>query len=168
MNFVFITIEWKNIEMYNTEFIIYTVYCVSLLYNDFFLKEKLFLKCYIWFLQLRIEFFYKMKISFESLLRFTKIGTCLTFSWPRTNEFSKFKFRLYDVLYGIFFLSALFLIIPLCTSVYKDWSDRLIMTKSICLACAVLQVAMKIIVCRAERHRFKVYHFWKNPFNFFQ
>ncbi|XP_051169496.1 putative odorant receptor 92a [Leptopilina boulardi] len=54
------------------------------------------------------------------------------------------------------FLSALCLLIPLCNSVYQDWSDRLIMTKSICLACPVLLVAMKILICRFQRHRFKI------------
>ncbi|XP_051169603.1 uncharacterized protein LOC127286975 [Leptopilina boulardi] len=97
-----------------------------------------------------------MKISPEFLLQFTKIGTCLTLCWPPLNQVSKLKLLLYDTLCCLSFLSSLFLLFPLCSSVYQDWSNRLIMTKSICLACPVLQVAMKIFVCRFQRHRFKI------------
>ncbi|XP_043461634.1 uncharacterized protein LOC122498116 [Leptopilina heterotoma] len=97
-----------------------------------------------------------MEYTVEFLLQFTKFGSTLTLAWPYLNQVSKFKLLLNDILCCLSFISSIFLFIPLCMSVYEDWADRVIMTKSICLACAAAQVAMKILVCRIQRHRFKI------------
>ena len=98
----------------------------------------------------------KLNLSPEELLSLTKISTCLTVCWPPSVNDSKSKIFILDRLCLLSFLSSILLLLPLLNSVYQDWGDPLVISKSICLSCAVSQVAMKIAVCRIQRHRFQV------------
>ena len=97
-----------------------------------------------------------LKITPQRLLIITKICTNINLSWPPESDLTPFKLIILDTLTFICFLSTLLLLFPLWYSVYKDWNDTLIMSKSLSVSCGVALASAKIVICRIHRHRFQV------------
>lgn len=98
----------------------------------------------------------KSTITPEKALAFTKLSVLLTAIWPPDKNANNFKIKMADVVWCSSVISSTCLLIPLLTSInaYKD--NPVIVSKSICLSCAVTQVIIKSIVCRIYRRKLQV------------
>ncbi|NP_001177491.1 odorant receptor 44 [Nasonia vitripennis] len=93
------------------------------------------------------------KISPEKAFTFTKLSVFFTAIWPPNCNDSSFKIKLANIFWIYSIISAMCLLIPMLASVlvYKD--NPMIVSKSICLSCAVIQVIAKAIVCRHHQKK---------------
>ncbi|XP_015182349.1 PREDICTED: odorant receptor 43a-like isoform X1 [Polistes dominula] len=92
------------------------------------------------------------KISPEKAIVFLKVSVSLTGCWPTSSK-TYSRINLFELLWYILFANNLFLLFPLINAIYENRSDTILLTKSICLACAVAQITLKMILCRRERFR---------------
>ncbi|XP_033209084.1 uncharacterized protein LOC117167939 [Belonocnema kinseyi] len=86
----------------------------------------------------------------------TKICTNINLCWPPESDLTPFKLIVLDCLTFICLISTLLLLFPLWYSVYKDWDDPLIMSKSLSVSCGVALASAKIVICRIHRHRLQL------------
>jgi len=96
------------------------------------------------------------KITPIKAILLTKISVILTCAWPPSPNATKFDVILFKVLWYMCYLSSILLLLPLLSSVYEYRDDPVILAKSVCLSCAVLQVTLKMMVCRIQYNRFQV------------
>ncbi|XP_071578784.1 uncharacterized protein [Temnothorax nylanderi] len=99
------------------------------------------------------------KITPVKVIFLTKISVALTCAWPPSPNATKFDVTLFKVLWYICYLSSILLLFPLLSSVYEYRDNPVILAKSVCLSCAVLQVTLKMVICRIRYNRFQMlYH----------
>lgn len=89
-------------------------------------------------------------------MHFTKISVALTCAWPLSPEATRSRVILFKVWWYACYVSSILLLLPLLNSVYEDRDDPKILAKSVCLSAAVVQVTIKMTVCRARYTRFQV------------
>lgn len=107
------------------------------------------------------------KIPAERAILFLKSSVVLTACWPPSPKATRSHITLFEISWYVLFANTLFLLFPLINAIYENRNDSIVMTKSICLSCAVAQIALKMILCRLERSRFQVSyhnHFWSYVF----
>ncbi|XP_058798589.1 uncharacterized protein LOC131668436 [Phymastichus coffea] len=83
-------------------------------------------------------------------LHFTKYSITLLCCWPPRNP-SKLQHFIFELSWWLMFISSLCLLFPLINAVYIYKNNSGIMTKSICLSCAVSQCTLKTLLCRIRR-----------------
>ncbi|KAF7382762.1 hypothetical protein HZH66_013164 [Vespula vulgaris] len=96
-----------------------------------------------------------IKISAERAILFLKASVILTACWPPSPKATRSHIILFELSWYVLFANALFLLFPLINAIYENRTDSIVMTKSICLFCAVAQITFKMILCRLERSRFQ-------------
>lgn len=88
---------------------------------------------------------------------FTKFSVALICIWPPSQETTKTRIILFKVWWYMCYFSSILLLLPLLNSIYEYRNDPVIQAKSICLSAAVLQVTIKMIVCRTQYTCFQVH-----------
>ncbi|KAL2723662.1 odorant receptor 67c-like [Vespula maculifrons] len=101
------------------------------------------------------EFKTMIKISAERAILFLKASVILTACWPPSPKATRSHIILFELSWYVLFANALFLLFPLINAIYENRTNSIVMTKSICLFCAVAQITFKMILCRLERSRFQ-------------
>ncbi|XP_047366299.1 odorant receptor Or2-like [Vespa velutina] len=96
-----------------------------------------------------------LKASPEAAFLFTKLSVGLASSWPPSPTATKFRILIFDFSWYALFASGLFLLFPLLNALYVLRDNYVVMSKSICLFCAVVQVLLKMIFCRLQRTQFQ-------------
>lgn len=96
------------------------------------------------------------KITPVKVIYFTKISVALTCAWPPPPNATKFNITLFKSLWYMCYLSSILLLLPLINSVYEYRDDPVILAKSVCLSCAVLQIILKMTICRIRYKLFQV------------
>lgn len=104
-----------------------------------------------------------MGVTFEGALCFTKFSVYLACTWPPPRIASKWEIMKYNIVWWIFFLSALSLFFPLVFSISKYRSNTLIVTQSVCFLGAGSNLLFKMIVYRLHFERTQVL---KNSFKY--
>jgi len=90
------------------------------------------------------------------VINFTKISVALTCVWPPPPNATKFDIISFKILWYMCYLSNILLLLPLLSSIYEYLDDPVILAKSVCLCCAVLQVTIKMMVCYIRQNCFQV------------
>ncbi|KAI4498865.1 hypothetical protein M0802_006040 [Mischocyttarus mexicanus] len=96
-----------------------------------------------------------LKVSSEKAIVFLKISVFLTGCWPISSKLQPSRIILLQLSWYILFVNNLFLLFPLINAIYENRADTILLTKSICLSCAVAQITFKMILFRRERSRFQ-------------
>lgn len=96
------------------------------------------------------------KITPVKAIFFTKISVALTCAWPPLPNATKVDVILFKIWWYLCYLCSILLLFPLLSSVYEYRDDPVILAKSVCLSCAVLQVTLKMMICRIRYNRFQV------------
>ncbi|KAK2582486.1 hypothetical protein KPH14_004789 [Odynerus spinipes] len=99
------------------------------------------------------------KATPEMALLFTKISVGLASSWPPAPNSTRFRALSFDISWYALFTSGIFLLLPLLNAIYELREDYVLMSKSICLFCAVVQVLVKMIFSRLQRTQFQALFF---------
>ncbi|GAB1863721.1 Odorant receptor [Camponotus japonicus] len=100
-----------------------------------------------------------MKITPVKAILFMKMSVALTCTWPPSPKITKSNIILFKACWYICYFCNILLLLPLLSSVYEYRDDPVILAKSVCLSCAVLQVTIKMIVCRIQYTSFQMlYH----------
>jgi hypothetical protein len=94
------------------------------------------------------------KLNF--VLTFTKYSTQLIHFWPTTPNISRIWKIVLEIFWILTFFNSTYLLIALLVSIYTYRENFEIMTKSICLSCAVSQLTIKKIVCKLRSNKLKV------------
>ncbi|XP_012058568.1 PREDICTED: uncharacterized protein LOC105621720, partial [Atta cephalotes] len=89
------------------------------------------------------------------VINFTKISVALTCVWPPPPNATKFDIISFKILWYMCYLSNILLLLPLLSSIYEYLDDPVILAKSVCLCCAVLQVTIKMMVCYIRQNCFQ-------------
>lgn len=97
-----------------------------------------------------------LKITPNRVILFAKISVALICAWPPSPEITKTRVIMFKMCWYICYLSSILLLLPLLNSVYEYRNDPIILVKSICLSCAVLQITAKMIICRIQYTYFQV------------
>ncbi|XP_020289616.1 uncharacterized protein LOC109857575 [Pseudomyrmex gracilis] len=99
----------------------------------------------------------KTKLTPTRAMLFAKISVALTCAWPPPSlETTKVSVNLiYNIWWYTCYLSSVLLLLPLLNSVYEYRNDPVILAKSVCLSCAVVQVTIKMMMCRSRYTRFQ-------------
>nr|XP_012232548.1 PREDICTED: uncharacterized protein LOC105678086 [Linepithema humile] len=98
------------------------------------------------------------KITPVKVIQFTKISVALTCAWPPSPKTTKFGIILFKTWWYTCYFSNILLLLPLLSSIYEYLKNPVILAKSVCLSCAVLQATIKMMICRIQakiphRHR---------------
>lgn len=95
------------------------------------------------------------KITPVKVINFMKIVT-LTCAWlpsPNATQFDRISFKIF---WYMCYLSNILLLLPLLSSIYEYRDDPVILAKSVCLSCAVVQVTIKMMVYYIRQNCFQV------------
>lgn len=103
-----------------------------------------------------IYYIMAMKITPVKAILFMKMSVALTCTWPPSPKITKSNIILFKACWYICYFCNILLLLPLLSSVYEYRDDPVILAKSVCLSCAVLQVTIKMIVCRIQYTSFQV------------
>ncbi|XP_067214379.1 odorant receptor 4-like [Linepithema humile] len=99
------------------------------------------------------------KITPVKVIQFTKISVALTCAWPPSPKTTKFGIILFKTWWYTCYFSNILLLLPLLSSIYEYLKNPVILAKSVCLSCAVLQATIKMMICRIQYTRFqKLYY----------
>lgn len=96
------------------------------------------------------------KITPVKAIQFTKISVVLACAWPPSPKTTKFGIIIFKTWWYTCYFSNILLLLPLLNSIYEYRENPVILAKSVCLFCAVLQVIIKMIICRIQYTRFQV------------
>ncbi|KAI4488404.1 hypothetical protein M0804_005252 [Polistes exclamans] len=99
------------------------------------------------------------KSSPEAALLFTKLAVGLASSWPPSPMANKFRTLIFDISWYALFTSGLLLLFPLFNTLYVLRDNYVVISKSVCLFCAVIQVLLKMIFSRIQRTQFQALFF---------
>ncbi|XP_066602857.1 odorant receptor 67c-like [Prorops nasuta] len=97
-------------------------------------------------------------------ISFTKASVAIVCSWPPPLTSSKLQNVVFEILWFLAFISAFLLLLPLLYSVYLDRHDPVVLSKSITLACAVLQINIKMVCYKKQRSQFQAFLFEMEKF----
>ncbi|KAF3054643.1 Odorant receptor 326 [Nylanderia fulva] len=98
------------------------------------------------------------KITPVKAIRFIRISVALVCAWPPSPKLTK-SFTFFKASWCMCYFSSILLLLPLLRSIYEYRDDPVILAKSVCLSCAVLQVTIKMMVCLVQYTSFQVlYH----------
>ncbi|KAL0130354.1 hypothetical protein PUN28_002178 [Cardiocondyla obscurior] len=104
------------------------------------------------------------KVTLVKVIFFTKLSVALTCAWPPSPNTKKYNITLFQILWGMCYLSSTLLLLPLLNSIYMYRDDPVILAKSVCLSCAVLQVTLKMMVCRIKYNHFQMLYYEMETF----
>lgn len=104
----------------------------------------------------RLYYITAMKITPVKAILFMKISVALTCTWPPSPKLMKSNVILFKACWYICYFCSILLLLPLLSSVYEYRDNPVILAKSVCLSCAVLQVIIKMMVCRMQYTSFQV------------
>ena len=96
------------------------------------------------------------RIAPERAILFTKLSVALTCSWPPSSLATKTQLLLFNVLWCTAFVSSIALFLPLMAAIYEYRKHPIVLGKTVSLASAVAQVAIKMVICRLQQKRFRV------------
>ncbi|CAK9821662.1 Odorant receptor 13a, partial [Anthophora retusa] len=98
-------------------------------------------------------------VTLEQAISFTKLSVALTCSWPPSPLATKTQVLFFNTLWCTAFVSTVTLLLPLFNGIYEYRKDPLILGKTVSLASAVAQVAIKMIMCRFQQKQFQILYF---------
>ncbi|XP_014205665.1 uncharacterized protein LOC106637410 [Copidosoma floridanum] len=98
----------------------------------------------------------KPRVSPEKALAFTKMSVVLAAVWPSDIKTKGLRMKLVDLVWCCSVLSSMCLLLPLLASIYVYKDNPIVVSKSVCLSCAVTQVIMKTVVCRVNRKKIQL------------
>ncbi|CAL7939843.1 unnamed protein product [Xylocopa violacea] len=98
----------------------------------------------------------RKRVTPESAISFTKLSVALTCSWPVSSSASKSQLFRFNVLWCAAFTSSIALLLPLFAAIYEYHADAVILGKTVCLTSAVMQVIIKMVMCRLQQKQFQI------------
>ncbi|XP_076763150.1 uncharacterized protein LOC143430660 [Xylocopa sonorina] len=101
----------------------------------------------------------RKRVTPESAISFTKLSVALTCSWPVPSSASKSQLVLFNVLWCAAFTSSFALVLPLATAIYEHHADAIVLGKTVSLTAAVMQVLIKMVMCRLQQKQFQILYF---------
>ncbi|KOX74109.1 hypothetical protein WN51_14189 [Melipona quadrifasciata] len=96
------------------------------------------------------------RIAPERAILFTKLSVALTCSWPPSPLATKTQLFLFNALWCTAFVSSIALFLPLMAAIYEYRKHPIVLGKTVSLASAVVQVAIKMMICRLQQKRFQL------------
>ncbi|XP_070148930.1 odorant receptor 4-like [Polyergus mexicanus] len=100
-----------------------------------------------------------LKITPVRAILFIKISVALICAWPPSPKLTKSNIILFRACWYMCYFCSILLLLPLLSSVYEYRDDPVILAKSVCLSCAVVQITIKMMVCHIQYTSFQMlYH----------
>ncbi|KAL6434397.1 hypothetical protein ACFW04_006061 [Cataglyphis niger] len=100
-----------------------------------------------------------MKITPRRAILFTKISVALICAWPPSPKVTKSRVILFRACWYTCYFCSILLLLPLLNSIYEYRDNPVILAKSICLSCAVIQVTIKMMVCLIQYPSFQMLYY---------